>query len=492
MSKHFGYALFLLLSFCLPVMYGQKLQVPGVFADNMVIQRGQKNPVWGKAVPNSVVKIETDKKIISVLSDYQGKWEALLPKFELNKKYRLCIINESDTLCYENIIAGDVYYAGGQSNMQFKLPKSRGGVEAVKLSVNDKIRFFNVPHAVAYVPRFDIDTTANETPIDAHWVSADSVNSVYFSAVAYYFARKVYQQIKIPVGIINVSWGGTPIEAHSSPNVNEQFPEFEIPLNQMKLKGSTEAIKIDNKKETPQLPSSIYNAMINPLISYGMKGVLWYQGEHNWNYPKRYEKQLTAFINDFRAKQKKAELPFFIVQLPNIGRPDSVFRDYYWAVLRESQQKAADKTNSNLCVTIDLGGDGNLHPANKLEVGERLAQLALRELYYKIVPKIYTKLKKYRIENGKIILTFDQSIKTHCSPAQFSGISICGSDGVFKRAEINIQAKKITVWNAEISKPIAVRYAWGANPVALLFDRNNMPVCPFRTDNFETRNDGTW
>ena len=482
----------LILSFISATVFAGTLKLPAIFSDNMILQRGQKNPIWGEALPNSLVKIELNHQIIKTQSDNQGKWNTFLPKAELYKNYNLTISNNSDTIVFSKIIAGDVYYAGGQSNMQFKLPKSEGGQEALRISANDNIRFFNVPHAVAYTPQPDITKSACETPIDGRWVCSDSINAMHFSAVAYYFARKIYQQTKIPVGIINVSWGGTPIEAHSSMNVNEQFPDFEKQLELMRTKSVSDTLKIDTKKETPQLPSSIYNAMIHPLIPYGLKGVLWYQGEHNWNFPIRYEKQLTAFINDFRTNWNNKKLPFYVVQLPGIGLRDTIFRDYYWAVLRESQEKAVKNTRSNLCVTIDLGVVGNLHPTNKLEFGERLAQLALKRLYHKNVPSIYTYLKSYKIRNGKIILTFSNTIIEKNESNSFSGITVCGSDSIFKKAEINIIGRRVVVSHPQISKPLAVRYAWRGNPVALLFDKNNMPVCPFRTDNFGTQTDGSW
>lgn len=467
------------------------LEIPAVFGNNMVLQRNKSNPIWGKAFPNSKIIVKMNSKELTAHADSNGKWRINLPVLNLGEKYNIIIINLYDTIKLSNIISGDVYYAGGQSNMQFKLPKSVGGQEVVKSSTNDKIRFFNVPHAVAYTPQSDIDKSSAETPIDGRWVSADSVNSVHFSAVAYYLARKIFQQTKVPVGIINVSWGGTPIEAHSSMNVNALFPDFAKQLELMRTKSVSDTLKINTKKETPQLPSSIFNAMIHPLIPYGLKGVLWYQGEHNWNYPKRYEKQLTAFINDFRTNWNDNKLPFFVVQLPGIGLHDSVLRDYYWAVLRESQEKAVKNTCSNMCVTIDLGGDGNLHPTNKLEFGERLAQLALKKLYNKNIPSTYSYLRSYKVTNGNIMLTFSQTI-TQKDAAAFSGVTICGSDSIFKKAEINIIGRRVVVSHPQISKPLAVRYAWGGNPVALLFDKNNMPLCPFRTDNFETRKDGSW
>mgnify|MGYP003595316377 CR=1 FL=1 len=149
----------LILSFIPTTVFAGTLRLPAIFSDNMILQRGQKNPIWGEALPNSMVKIEFNHQIIKTQSDNQGKWNAKLPKPELYKNYNLTISNNSDTIVFSNIIAGDVYYAGGQSNMQFKLPKSVGGQEAVKFSANDNIRFFNVPHVVAYTPQTDIYKT---------------------------------------------------------------------------------------------------------------------------------------------------------------------------------------------------------------------------------------------------------------------------------------------------------------------------------------------
>ncbi len=467
------------------------LQLPALFSNNMVLQRGKCNPIWGKATPHTIVKVTVDGIIIKTKATKDGSWKLLLPKLKLQNQYSISIQNQHESIHIENVIVGDVFYAGGQSNMQFKLPNSIGGQDAVKQASNENIRFFIVPQAVAYHTRFDIDKSMSESNYDARWVKTDSLSSKIFSAVAYYFARKLFSDTQVPVAIIQVSWGGTPIEAHSSKEVNTQFSEFGESLKLSAQKKPIDTLYINKKKETPQLPSSVYNAMIHPLIPYGISGFLWYQGEHNWNYPLRYRKQLTAMINDFRAKWKIHNLPFYIVQLPGLGKPDSVYKAYNWAVLRESQHQAAIATKSKLCITIDLGGDGDLHPKNKLEVGERLAYLVEENAQHRKMD-IFPVLKSYKISKLGIILTFNQELFCKSVNSSETGFLVCGKDEKFFNAIVEIKGEKVILYSPHILNPIAVRYAWGGNPKAGCYNKIGLPLTPFRTDNFSVIPDGKW
>jgi len=478
----------LLLSWLLPI---HALQLPALFSDNMVLQRGRCNPIWGKATPYSTITVKVDGKTIHTKAAKDSTWKSFLPELKLQKQYSIIVHNQNESIQIENVIAGDVYYAGGQSNMQFTLPNSIGGQDAVKQANNEDIRFFIVPRAVAYHARFDIDKSNSESIYDARWVMTDSLSSKMFSAVAYYFARKLFSDTQIPVAIIQACWGGTPIEAHSSKEVNAQFPEFCESLKIADRKNPNDGLYINKKKETPQFPSSIYNAMIHPLIPYRISGFLWYQGEHNWNYPLRYKKQLTAMINDFRAKWKIHNLPFYIVQLPGIGKPDSVYKAYNWAVLRESQQQAAIATNSKLCITIDLGGDGDLHPKNKLEVGERLAYLVNGNAQHRKMD-IFPVFKSYKISKLGIILTFNQELVSKSADSSATGFIICGKDGQFFPAIAQINGNRVIVSSSQVLNPTAVRYAWGGNPKTGYYNKAGLPLTPFRTDKFRVTADGKW
>lgn len=469
------------------------LQLPSVFSDNMMLQRNCKNPIWGKSAKNSRVTIRLNNIQINTTTDSNGYWHTTLPKVKVGKVYNLEINSSTgQKKTIHNIVVGDVYFASGQSNMAFKLKNSDNANKFIATTCFSKLRYFKVPQSVSYKPRFDISNDELSSMYSGKWNTCDSVNVKDFSAVAVYFANKINSDTQIPVGIIDVSWGGTPIQAFSSFDANIQTGFFQDELKVILSKTDSDQLFIDKKKETPQIPASVFNGMIHPIIPFGICGVLWYQGEHNWNYPILYQNQLEIMTRDFRKKWGKTRLPFFIVQLPGIGLPDSIISDYNWAVLRESQQHAAECTNSNLCVSIDLNKSGDLHPTNKRPVGERLAMLAENKIYHIRGGVLFPKLKSYKIHENNIVLHFNSKIYKLPDTDSIKGLTICGVDENFRPAKAILRGNKIIVSCAEIAKPIAVRYGWGGNPETNLCSVAGLPVQPFRTDTFKLPPDGNW
>ncbi|MDD2797682.1 MAG: sialate O-acetylesterase [Bacteroidales bacterium] len=473
-------------------LVGQNLLLPSIFSDNMILQRQIENPVWGKATPKSTVVVQIGNCIISVKSSASGDWHVKLPVLDSNLEYELTVWNLNQKVEFRHVILGDVYYVGGQSNMQFALKKSTGGIEALKRADYPNIRLFKVPQSISYKPQFDLNRNSTNGKCAGHWCRCDSLSAVNFSAIGFYFTEILHREEKIPIGIIDVSWGGTPIEAHSSLEVNNHFSDFKKDVKTIRSKSIFDTLTIEKSKSTPQLPSSIYNAMIHPLIPYGIKAFVWYQGEHNWNYPQRYEAQLKAMIKGVRKSWRMPTMPLFIVQLPNIGKKDSLLTDYYWAVLRESQAKVAAMPHNHLCVTIDLGEDGNLHPKNKLGVAKRLAELAQNHLYNHPKSGLSPAFKSFRVIGNQIELTFTDVTEGFQSVDSIVGFAICGADNKFVWANASISGNKIVVSHPEISKPKAVRYAWGNNPTCNLFNAQGFPIAPFRTDRFQLPKDGKW
>jgi sialate O-acetylesterase len=491
---NFKLLLILFIVLCSARLHAQQLVLPGIFSDHMILQRGMEPPIWGRAKANTNVIVLFNGFKKSFPCNSAGNWSGRLPEPKTGKIYTITIINENEKISISDVIGGDIFYAGGQSNMQYSLEEATGGQEAINSSANNSIRLFTVPGDVAYKPRFDINRKAGNDKTDGKWLLSSPENVKNFSAVAYFFARKVNAEEKVPVGIINVSWGGTPIEAHMSEAANRSLPYYVEALDMMKEKSDKDSLVIDKSKATPQLPSSLYNAMIHPLIPFGLKGFLWYQGEHNWNNPFRYREQFISFINDLRIQWKCGYLPFYFVQLPNVGKKsENPNRVDFWSVLRESQSMALRLPHTGMVVSADIG-DGDLHPKNKLPFGERLAALALRNIYHKNISSDGPILTTVNILRDTVELTFDaaESTRLQFKGPISTGFAIAGSDKKFYWAKAVIKGNKVHVSSQSVLQPYAVRYGWGENPELSLFDSDGWPVAPFRTDKWALPEDGKW
>ncbi len=471
----------------------QQLRLPAIFGEHMVLQSGMEPPIWGKAKPLAPVTVSFDRQRRTFYASSDGKWQGRLPEPAPGEVYTLIISSAGEKITYTDVIGGDVFYAGGQSNMQYSLQESTNGKDALATAANQQIRLFTVPRDVAYRPRFDINRNAAESSQEGEWQLCSPQTAVGFSAVAYFFVQGIQQATNRPVGIINVSWGGTPIEAHTSGEGNGQLAYFSEQLAYFAARATTDSLTIDKKKAVPQWPSSVFNAMVHPLIPFGLKGFLWYQGEQNWNMPFRYRHQLVTFINDLRIRWQQGYLPFYFVQLSNMGKkPANASAEDFWSILRESQAQALQLPNTGMVVSVDIG-DGDLHPKNKKPFGDRLAALALHHIYRRNTVGEGPMLKETRIVGDTIVLAFGGangglSFKNDTA----TGFAIAGPDKKFYWAEASIRADQVLVYSPQVKNAKAVRYGWGENPVVSLYNGAGWPASPFRTDDWPVREDGKW
>jgi sialate O-acetylesterase len=471
----------------------QSLELPAIFGDHMVLQSGMEPPVWGRAKPLSKIVVQLNQQQRVFIADTNGAWNGRLPELVPGKTYRLIISSGKEKLIYDDVLSGDVFYAGGQSNMQYSLKEMSPGNVTAASATNNKIRLFTVPRDIAYRPRFDINKKATENELEGKWQICSPETAADFSAVAYFFAQRIQQTQNIPVGIINVSWGGTPVEAHTSLEGNRELPYNSDLLKEIGSKTERDSLTIDKKKAVPQLPASVFNAMIHPLIPYGLKGFLWYQGEQNWNTPFRYRYQFATFINDLRIRWKQGYLPFYFVQLPNIGKKSTnPSTEDFLSVLRESQLQALRLPNTGMVVGADIG-DGDLHPKDKKPFGERLAALALRHIYKNSITSEGPLLNNVRIVGDTVVLSFDYAASGLLFKGDTAkGFAIASADKKFYWAQATIREGKVWVHSAEVKNPKAVRYGWGENPDVSLFNKEGWPASPFRTDDWTLREDGRW
>jgi sialate O-acetylesterase len=598
--------------------------------------RGQKIPVWGFSSPNETIKVAFKKQLKETKANEKGEWMVYLNQEKAGGPY-LLTVSGKNKITFKNVLIGDVWLASGQSNMEWNLAATEGYDNELNQTKFPLIRHIKINKKINSLPQNNVTET--------HWDVANKQTIGDFSAVAYHFAKKMYQEKGVPVGIINSSWGGTVIESWIPREAFEQSPYFKEMISKMpkvdieqleqnniaektilmesltqekisdfsannfltetstspkaeinvpqaweeqgyksldgiiwvkktivlaendvkkdatlylgkiddadttffngkevggmkqwsderiytiskeflKVGENTIAIKItdtggggglwDNSEDIKlvtsdrtlplkgkwkfgiekifsainqnEFPSLIYNSMIYPFIKTRISGVVWYQGESNVERAEEYEKTFPLLINSWREKFGK-NLPFYFVQLATFNNDGNSNEGCPWAELRDAQTQALSLKNTGMAVTTDVGNPTDIHPRNKKPVGERLANLALKNGIYSPV------LKSYTVKGDKIEVTLTgKSMLIAKDQQSLRGFEIAGKDQVFYPATASIVNNKLVVTSDKVSNPTAVRYGWKADNSELnLFTKELLPVSPFRTDNFKLKTKG--
>ncbi|MBC7328356.1 sialate O-acetylesterase [bacterium] len=473
------------------------LKLPSFFSDHMVLQREEKIRVWGLASPGEKISVELGGNKAETKANAQGHWQVELPKMKAGGPYELKVKGEKEKIVLKDVYIGDVWIASGQSNMWWPVSESLNAEQEIASANYPLIRLLQVPAKWSRKPEWDIE---------CKWEVCSPETVKGFSAVAYFFARELYKQLNIPLGIIHSSVGGTPAEAWTSEMTLRSNPELKHLLELWskydeqlkKWNEEKEKAKKEGKPE-PQpptapfgigwdwaefwRPANLFNAMIAPFTRFPLKGAIWYQGESNVGRAKEYSILFPAMIVDWRKHWGIGDFPFLFVQLANFMQVHPEPTESGWAELREAQTAALKLPNTGMAVAIDIGDANDIHPKNKQDVGKRLALNALAVAYGKKVEYSGPVFQKMVIEGNKIRLYF-----THtdgglvCKGEKLKGFAIAGEDKKFRWAEGKIEGDTVVVWNNEIAHPVAVRYAWADNPECNLYNKAGLPAVPFRTD----------
>lgn len=624
-----------------------QLKLPKVFSDNMVLQRDMNTPIWGTALPenqDNIVTVEVAGFKVKTTVNSKGKWIIRLPFIKAGGPYELKLSDKHDSIVFKNVLFGDVWFASGQSNMQFMVKESMNAGDEIASADFPKIRLMNIDHALSNQPQDDLMN--NE-----HWQVCDPSTISEMSAVAYYFGRNIHKSENVPIGLINSSWGGTSIDRWTSRDMLSIFPDFKKVIDAFESKripdevyrknidlwesnfqlciSSVEGIKQDvletsysdkdwqkvnlpstieqlekkswegvawyrktieipdsfsqgnlfihlgkvdlmdityiNGKEIGRSPingdasrvykiprelvkkgknlitirvgdmwgpggftgiadslfisgtngrkislagewkcnlnlepsfkpvdfvssaSLIFNAMVAPIIPFGIKGMLWYQGEADVARAYRYRTMLPLMIADWRVRWQEGYFPFLIVQLANYTSINNEPIDDLWAELREAQLLTTRYPNVGMAVTIDIGDANNIHSTNKQEVGRRLALIAKNMTYDKDVVYSGPVYQSMKIESTNIRLKFLHTGQglTIKNNKILNGFAIAGADKKFYWADAKIEGHEIIVSSPDVPKPVAVRYAWSSNPPCNLYNKEGLPAGPFRTDDWK-------
>lgn len=454
-----------------------EINMPAIFADNMLMQRETDARMWGSAKPSANVTVVPgwDGKTYSTKSDHDGKWSITFPTPAAGGPYTITV-SDGTPKEIRNVLIGDLWLCSGQSNMEmpmkgFKNQPVDGANMDVLRSKNPDIRLFTVKRNSTTVP---VDT------LTGSWSEASPKSVREFSATAYYFGRQLQETLDIPIGLIVVAWGGSACEAWMNDEMLQAFPSA---ASRIPAVGG----KIESKNRTP---SVLYKGMLNPLIGIAMKGVIWYQGEDNWNRAETYADMFSTMIRGWRQKWGRDEFPFYYCQIApydysiitETGQPV-----YNSAYLREQQGKVETMVpNTGMAVLMDAGWDKGIHPSDKRTPGERLALLALGKTYgvegIACESPVY---KSMEVKNDTVIVTFDRAPEWIAGNHSFEStqFKLAGADQVFHPAKAWISRSKVMVKSDEVPHPVAVRYAFENASYGDLFS-DGLPVSSFRSDNW--------
>lgn len=489
------------------------LTMPSIFSDNMVLQRGIEIPVWGWADPGDSVTVSIDSLRVHAVAGLSGRWTTKLGGMEAGGPHEMIVAGD-DTLRFNNVMIGEVWVCSGQSNMQWSMRNLIDAESDIASATFPNIRLFTVPRRSADIPQDDF---AGERP---GWAPCTPDTVLSFSAIAYYFGKELHTDLRMPIGLIHTSWGGSVAEAWTSMATLDSIPELRpIVDNLDSVKANyqrdrevfltKQAAYAAARKDSLNLPlmplpprgpgerdypSGLFNAMIYPLIPYGIAGAIWYQGESNSVRAAQYRTLFPAMITDWRKAWNQGDFPFIYVQLANWETDTIPVEGGWgsWPELREAQLMTLSLPNTGMAVAIDIGEADNIHPNNKREAGRRLALNALAVAYDRRIVKsgpIYTSW--YR-ESDTIRLRFRHTgqglLAGNMLP--LSGFEIAGRDRIFHSAEARIDGTEVVVYSPNVKEPAAVRYAWDDNPECNLFNMGGLPASPFRTDTWPGVTDG--
>jgi sialate O-acetylesterase len=479
------------------------LQLPAVFSDNMVLQQEQPVIVWGWADDGERVTVTFRGQSVSTVAR-NLKWSVTLKPLRAGGPDTLVVATPARTVTLTNVLVGEVWLCSGQSNMQWPMERAFNAAADIASATNPLIRLFQVPRVKA---------TAPSVRLEASWQTC-SPNAVQnFSAVGYYFGRDLQAARRVPVGLIESDWGGSPAEVWMSREaleINERYRLEILSAAERNWKRHEDALveyrvekalaaKAGEKFDKPEprfgwRPTELYNAMIAPLLPFPLRGAIWYQGESNAGRAEQYRSLFPDMIRNWR-RDWGQDFTFLAVQLApwdknrkrSLEEITAKPEDSDWAELREAQLLATRLLPKvGLAVITDLGDKDDIHPTRKAPVGARLA-LAARALAYgeRITwsGPIYRDMK---VAGDKIILRFDHVGKgLEARGGPLTGFAICGEDRkfVWAKAEI-LPDNTVAVSSPDVPKPVAVRYGWADFPVVNLWNKDGLPASPFRTDDF--------
>jgi sialate O-acetylesterase len=486
-----------------------------LFADHAVLQRDKPIPVWGHADAGEPITVTFHGHTISTTAASDGRWIVYLDALPASTEPADLVVTGKNKIAVHDVLVGEVWLCSGQSNMEFVVGSPPGSTFRVD-NADEEIAAANY----SLIRHFKVKIAESDAPtesLNGSWAVCSPETVKLFTAVGYFFARDIYEKLHVPVGLINSTWGGTPVEAWMSPSALDSNPDFAfvrarwqkdvaeypqrkaeydaaLPLWEKdfvaaRAAGKEAQLKIFRLKPRPPhgpgdrwTPTGLFNSMINPLQPYALRGVLWYQGESNAPHPTEYHALFAAMITAWRKHFGQGDLPFYFVQLANYSYLYNA-SGTEWALIREGQAQTLALPETAMAVAIDLGEHNNIHPRNKQEVGRRLALIAETRLYGIPGDDSGPMFADATREGSTLRVHFthaDNGLIAHENPVQ--SLELAGADKIFHPAQGRIEGETLLVSSPDVKDPVAVRYAWSNDPEANLFNGAGLPAAPFRSD----------
>ena len=468
------------------------LQLPEIYSDNMVLQHGQSLPLYGIANASTKITVTIGNQQLNTSADSNGKWQVTLAPLAAKETYTLQITAGKEKRIFKNVVAGEVWLCSGQSNMEFEMFQASTGERDIPQAENPNIRLFDME------ARWRTDN-ANAWELSA----LDSINQLQyykpaqwevcspktvraFSAVAYYFGRRLQKELNMPIGLICNAVGGSPTEAwidrrtleYEFPRILNNWRENDFIMDWVRQRAGENIAKATDKLQRhPYEPAYLFEAGILPLAKYPIKGVIWYQGESNAHNKDAHSKLFPLLVKSWRNEFGYSHLPFYYVQLSSINRPS-------WGWFRESQRRLMKVVpHSGMAVSYDYGHPTDVHPKNKQPIGERLAQWALGDTYGKKVLPSGPLFRSATFNGRAATVAFDYAQGMHSADGKtLRGFELSNGNGIFYPATAEVVGEEVKVTSEEVSNPKAVRYGFSPVTDGNLVNKANLPASTFTSE----------
>lgn len=480
------------------------LRLAPLFTDQAVLQREQPLPIWGRAAPGAVVRVTLGEATQETTAGDDGRWRVTLPARPANARAEdLRVRSGAEELTRRGVRLGDVWVCAGQSNMEWPVELTAEADAARVGAARSGVSHFRAAKRPS-------DTPLDSDAIEGRWEEAATATVGHFSAVGYFFGEELARLTGVPIGLITVAWGGTPIESWLSvpslqasrawPGFSARWAEAltDFPARQQDYPELDRAWRAADEEArrtgrpnplpwpqppvgpgTAYAPGALFHGMVQPLAEFPVRGVVWYQGESNVGRAAEYTELLAALIGDWRRQFARPQLPFVVVQLPNYAdkQPDGTA----WAELREAQAAAVRASaDAQLVTAIDLGDAGDVHPRAKRALGQRIAREVGHAWLGRSKSSLGPQLQALRREGAVVELDFGPARALRLAPPDAPRVfELAGADGKFFAADVQISGPRVRLTSAAVPEPRAVRYAWANQPGGLLLDEDDVPAAPF-------------
>jgi sialate O-acetylesterase len=488
-----NFRLFAVLLFLTPSIVRAEVSLPKVFSSHMVLQREMPIHIWGFAAPGEQVNIDFHGSSTHATADKVGRWSVYLPAQPAGGPFTLTV-RSSNTIQLDDILLGDLWVASGQSNMEmplagFSSAPIKDSEKEIASANQPQIRLLRVIKDTSAYPLDDIKEVRG-------WSVCTPESAHDFSAVAYFFARDLQQHQKVPIGLVDSTWGGTPAEAWVSlsgissdaglmpvfaaraDRMSKESTEqrLDVLAQQAKQQGKTPPARGYHPDPLSYQPAALYNAMIAPFTPLPIRGVIWYQGETNAraSMVQLYNHLFSALIQDWRQQWHQGDFPFLFAQISAYGASP----EENWGLLRDAQRRTLSLTNTGMAVTTDAGEEHNIHPANKQVVGERLSLLARHQVYGEKIADSGPLFRFAYPDAGAMHVLFSDA-QGLTAKGTLQGFEVAGEDGKFVPASARIEGEAVTASSPSVAEPRYVRYAWPSFTTANLYNGAGLPASTF-------------